>query len=82
MNINDIMDQFKIENITLSRIMESETANVWQGLDITDVLKFLRNDLIMHVSKYPDTDIHMKFGDFVEENPSFQKYLDVISKIK
>ena len=82
MNINDIMDQFKIENITLSRIMESETANVWKGLDITDVLKFLRNDLIMHVSKYPDIDVHMKFGDFVEEHPSFKKYLDVILKIK
>lgn len=80
MFIKEILDKFRIENIPLSQIIESETANVWRGLDITDVLNNLKNDLIMHVSKYPETDVHMTMKEFTEKNPSFQKYLDILSK--
>jgi hypothetical protein len=80
MNISEVLNKWKIENVSISHIIESETANVWRGVDITDIINSLRNDLIMHVAKYPDTDVHMKLGDFVEENPSFKKYLELLSK--
>ena len=80
MNISEVLNKWKIENVSISHIIESETANVWRGLDVTDVVRNLKNDLTMHVAKYPDIDVHMKFGDFVEENPSFKKYLELLSK--
>ena len=80
MNIAEVLSKWRVENLSISHIIESKIANVWRGVDITDVLINLKNDLTMHVAKYPDTDVHMRFGEFCEQHPSFQKYLEILSK--